>query len=418
MPGTFSKSILKVGTYHSPDGVVKVTPERLRHWARETKRLQSVGYAIPSHFDHSNELEELEPIAMDVLDRKQTRSASRTVGKLSDIRVSKDGQSAEIVLETLTPQATEAVKSNSVYVSPVIFPEWKDGAGNSYRDVITSFDLVDHPVDYSQTSFVPAQKLGLVPAIRMGVNTKPFRLGAAMADEEKEYDEFEEDSTDTEGDEGGSDSVPDTSMDEPAEETAPPTPVDTDPTDDIESNAQALGDVIAALQGMNIILPPDTAAGNFLERLHTALLTAQAHQGMGGNPGEMPGEQIPEAASPQIATMSVQQRQRVSKSLTQRIEALLKSGRCKPVEANNQKRALQTVRLSLDSEGNPRKSHIERWIEAREDVPEGTFWSNKQKTSATKLSRVPAPQTWNAFEAISPQEEDALVKEHLKRAVR
>ena len=129
---TFSKAILKCGTYHSPDGIVDVTPDRLNHWASGIAKLQSVGYSIPSHFDHGSELDLLTPIPNDELARGVSRSAQATVGRLKEFRVSADGQSAEIMLETLTPRAKEAVAANAIYVSPVIFPQWKDGAGNEF----------------------------------------------------------------------------------------------------------------------------------------------------------------------------------------------------------------------------------------------------------------------------------------------
>lgn len=392
MAGTFSKSILKVGTYHSPDGVVEVTPQRLKHWASETKRLQNVGYAIPSHFDHSNELDLLEPIAMDALARRQNRSAEVTVGKLADMRVAPDGQSAEIVLETLTPGATEAVSSNAVYVSPVIFPEWKDGAGNTYRDVITSFDLVDHPVDHSQSSFVPAQRMSqLVRAIRMGVNTKPFRLGPVMDEDEDNKPEDEETTSSEDG-------AVDSGESSESEEAPEPESQNLDDT-----NSQNLVEVIGALQRMNIVLPPDTSPTNFLDRLHTALLTAAAHQGLdGGDPTGDMGEGTPEAASPMIATMSVQARSAMQYAQSQyrdniakRLAALLRSGRCKPVEADQQKRVLSAVRLSLGKDGKPHKSEVEKWIDSREAVPKGTFWTQEQRTNAAqKLSIVEAPTSW------------------------
>lgn len=387
----FTKSILKPGTYHSPDGIVEVTPERLRHWEAGVKKLQKAGYAIPSHFDHSNEIDMLEPIAMDVLERRRNRSAEATVGRLKDMKVAPDGQSAEIVLETLTPGAKQSVESNAVYVSPVIFPQWKDGAGNVYDDVITSFDLVDHPVDHSQSSFVPSQRMSVIHAIRMGVNSKPFRLGPPPM-EEKDVPDDETESTDSE--------APDQEL--------PPEP-EPEPEMGSGGDSQNLADVIQALQGMNIVLPPDTSPGNFLDRLHTALLTAAAHQGLDNGAGGDMGEQPAEAASPMIATMSVQQRathnyaqNQYSAGIKSRLESLLKTGRCKPSEADQKRREITAVRLSLSPNGTPRKSSVEQWIESREVVPKGTFWSAEQKSEskAQRLSVSEPPTEWNATSAL------------------
>lgn len=435
MSGTFTKSILKVGTYHSPDGTVVVTPERLRHWERETRRLQNAKYAIPSHFDHASELDMLEPIAMDVLKRKQNRSASATVGHLESFKVAPDGKSAEIVLTTLTPTAQEKVASNAVYVSPVIFPEWKDGAGNKYRDVITSVDLVDHPVDYSQSSFIPAIRMGLsstpylLSGIRMARKPKPkqrsvaarrarlanaIRMGTMPDDDEEEYGKKDADV--------GADAAMDTDSapaDDAMDATADDTPADDGMSpSDIgigESEAfDALDQVLNLLAEFGVTLPDDTDDSTIIRHLRVAL-TALLNSGetddddtddtvedmTGELPTTAPGG-MPTASAPNIATMSVQQRATLTyaenlhkKTVNDRLDALLKSGRCTPAECDTRKRQLQAVKLSLTADGTPKPSDVEKFIESREAIPEGTMWTAEQRTrAATKLSVVNAPTQW------------------------
>lgn len=454
MSGVFSKSILKVGTYHSPDGTVVVTPERLKHWERETKRLQSVGYAIPSHFDHANDIDLLEPIAMDVLARKQNRSAKATVGKLDSFRVSADGQSAEIVLHTLTSDATESVGKNAVYVSPVIFPEWKDGAGNHFRDVLTSFDLVDHPVDYSQTSFVPAIKMSqaVCPAIRMG-QSKPYFLGARMPKSRSQQarklrfrqalvtglrrmgsDYDPEDADDDEpktksnagvGDGGTGDD--DSSAPAPKSDETPDPGDDPSPTEslDVAGNdaPDLLDSVLNLLNEFGVALPEDTTDRNLIPHLRvalTALLNAEAKadaedddgvQDMSDPslPGEAPGG-APVASAPNIAVMSLQQRKALERAevLEKRLHdqhrdatrnalaGLLKTGRCTPAEHDQFCRTLNTVRMSLNDVGDFKPTRVDAFIQDRSAVPEGTFWTDKQRSApAQKLSVVEAPTEWN-----------------------
>lgn len=388
----FKKTVLEVGTYHSPQGVVEVTPERLKHWESGVKQLQAARYAIPSHFDHSDRLEDLEPIAMDSLkrDMKRKRSAGNTVGRLTDFKVAEDGQSAEIIVETLREDAKQAVESNSVYVSPVIFPEWKDGAGRVYHDVITSVDLVDHPVDYSQSSFTPVLAMSTIPVIRMGL--QPYRLGLPMEmeDEDKKKKPESESEDKPESDE------PITMEMEAEDETLPDPEPAPEPAPDY---SQALADVVGALAKMDIVLPEDTSPENFLDRLHVALLTAAAHQGV--DAGAAPGDEQPEAATPAIATMSLaaqnalkfaekQHNAQVSRSL----DALLKTGRATPAEVNVKRRELSAIKLSLDNDGNPRASDVEKWIDSRRAVPKGTFWTPGQRSQfeAKRLSLVTPPE--------------------------
>jgi hypothetical protein len=417
MSGVFTKSILKVGTYHSPDGVVNVTPERLKHWERETRRLQSVGYAIPSHFDHASELDLLEPIAMDVLQRGQNRSAAATVGKLESFKVLPDGKSAEITLHTLTPKASEVVGNNTVYVSPVIFPEWKDGAGNTYRDVITSFDLVDHPVDYSQTSFVPA--------VRMGLNKRPFLLGGLrmsttanrpakrrdtlarrarfQAAVRMGLDDMEKDDDVLPADPSGEDT------DSAADDASPTDTLGVEPT----QAPDILDSVLNLLAEYGVVLPDDTTDENIISHLRVALTALLNSEGdpagddesddLLGEPGAMPtasGSDMPVASAPNIATLSVQQRALLTYAETmhknavgQRLQAVLKSGRCTPAEADSQQRLLQAVKLNLTKAGTPAATDVEKWIESREAVPEGTFWSDKQRTQAAQVLSVVEPRS-------------------------
>lgn len=458
MSGTYSKSILKVGTYHSPDGVVHVTPERLRHWEQQTKRLQSVGYAIPSHFDHANEIDLLEPIAMDVLSRGQNRSAQATVGRLDRFTVAPDGKSAEIVLHTLTPGAKEVVENNAVFVSPVIFPEWKDGAGNKYRDVITSFDLVDHPVDHSQSSFVPAIKMGLrvCPAIRMGLGKPHFlerngmptknrsivarkqrfksALRAGLVRMGSDYDPSEDEESAMEAEFGTADDTP------TADETGTPSD-DASPTDtmdvDTSEAPDLLDSVLNLLHEFGVTLPDDTTDANLIPHLRvalTALLNADngedevEDEGVedmtdDGMPGAAPGG-MPVASAPNIATMSVQQRKIVERaSVLERklqdqhreatkasLASLLKSGRCTPAEHDSYLRTLGAVRMSLTDDGSFKPNRVDAFIEDRKAVPQGTFWTNQQRSAPAQLmSVVEPPSAWKTGGGTSTREiKDAI----------
>lgn len=439
MEGEFAKTMLKVGTYHSPDGVVDVTPERLRHWERQVKAIQSVGYAIPSHFDHSNDEELLTPISESELRAKISRSAKHTVGKLKSFRVTPDGQAAEIVLHTLEPDATKSVASNSVYVSPVIHPAWKDGAGTKYNDALTSFDLVDWPVDHSQSSFTPLIRLGqrVCPTIRMGAS-KPYILErspmttATATSKNRSVDArrsrfkaalkagIQVMGSDYDPDEDKDDMGAGTPVDAAADSADTPTPSDDpSPTDTIGTDAaqapDLLDSVLNLLHEFGVSLPDDTTDESLINHLRVALTALLAAGGDDEPEDEMTGDDqpkvdaMPQPVAPTIATLSVQQRKALDraaiaeralaeshkKNLEQKLGSLLRSGRCTPHEHDNQLRTLNTVRMSMLDDGTFRESRVDYFVEDRETVPAGTYWTDSQRTDSLtqKLSVVEPPDS-------------------------
>lgn len=439
MEAKFAKTMLRVGTYHSPDGTVEITPERLRHWERQVQAVQRVGYAIPSHFDHSNDEELLTPIKLSELRERRSRSARNTVAHLESFRVLPDGNGAEIVLKTLDPHATNAVASNAVYVSPVIHPSWQDGAGNKYPDCLTSFDLVDWPVDYSQSTFTPLVRMGAktCPAIRMG-RSKPYfwernmptanvksrakaarkqRMKNALAaglrrmgsDAMPEDDDEEDDSTTNEQQPTGTDT--------PGEQDTATPSDDSSPTDTIgvdASEAPDLMDQVLNLLGeYGVTLPDDTTDANLISHLRVAL-TALLASDNGGNEDAMDDgmddgsdpNAVPQPTVPTIATMSLRMRkateraERAEKALAahhrKRVDAslheLCKTGRCTPIERDEMLRNLGTVRMSLNDAGEFDPTRVDHFIADRSNIPEGTFWSEKQRTEIVqKLSAVAPP---------------------------
>ena len=231
---------------------------------------------------------------------------------------------------------TTPSKKFSAVVSPVIFEEWKDGKGRVHEDCITHVDLVQHPVDNSQTDFVPAS---IACALRMGLDTgKPKTYLLAdhdMADDGSKHDD-----------------------DNPGE----------------AESTDRLKNVIEALAAMKIVLPDDTTAENFFERVEAALLTAAA---MGGEEIPMGTEEL-EATTPDFAALSLRgpfakfASNEHRKGVALRLDALLEKGQCTPAEYKEKEMTLKSVRLSLDSAGNHRLTPTESWIDSRESVPEGT----------------------------------------------
>lgn len=402
MASHFAKTMLRVGSYHSPDGRVDITPSRIRHWAEQFRRLTAANQVVPMHWDHGTDGESLQPVSA-----SQFRSARNTVGRLKDFRPTADGRAAEVVFETVDPAATAKVASNAVYVSPVIFPRWRDGQGNEYRDLITHMDIVDHPVDHSQTPARPME--AITCCLRMGMGTRPFTLG------------LEDGMRDTDIDDTGPGADEQTDIDIPVDD-ADDTPGDGQP---------GVGDLMLALADHGIILPDDTTLDNFLDRLVTALIAKK-----GSQPGG-PGEDVTTPqdggfdsgdttiASPQIATMSTATLaalrfggQEYRKRLASSLDRLLRTGRCTPAEHAAKRAELDTVKLSLDATGQPKQSTLSIWLEAREGLPKGACWDSAEKLRRMSARVVDQPDARALLRdpaRLEGAELDAAVKTFLKR---
>src|SRR5262245_22221212 len=197
----FRKTVLQVGKkYKSPDGEVVVTKERLKHWADTFGQMSAIGAVIPIGWDHSTKLEDLTALSTDEYEKR--RSAKNTVGKLAEFKVADSGEAAELTLEITAPVAEGRAERNEVYVSPVLFEKYTHGTGDKFSDCFTHVDLVNHPVDHSQTPFAKVEPGMIACALRMGADTKIYRL----ADDDNPFKKKDGDGDGEagEGDKGGS----------------------------------------------------------------------------------------------------------------------------------------------------------------------------------------------------------------------
>lgn len=431
----FTKTALKVGTYRSPDGEVNVTTERLRHWQEQFKRMKAANQVVPIDWDHAEEASALQP--MSLKDWRKKRSSQDTVGLLDDFALSSDGKSAIVTLDVRDPKAIQRANENAVYISPVLFPSWADGAGNDYQDVITHVDFVNHPVDHSQSEFTPAEPGVIACAIRMALS-KPYRLSeTTMAEKTIElepYHGFIRMGSDDPADGfftkngktipitvGGEDYLDDD------HKAASPSKKwkgrgsksrkgrkgkgkkmslvlrmseDTEPMEaDVigEDDTDMVDEVLDLLEENGVVLPEDTTDENLVSTLRVAL-TAVNGKNIEDPDDEPEDEGEPmEVQEPSISTMSLTAskalayaEQQHQSSVQGRLDALLQTGRCTPAEHRDKKNAVDSVKLSLTKEGKPKPSTLEQWIEARVSVPAGTFWSDEQKIKMSAVTEPPA----------------------------
>lgn len=415
MAKQFSKrTVLSVGTHHSPDGKVEITPQRLKHWQNQFAKLSANKQVVPMHWNHAEDAESLQPISESDLNEQKTRNAKNTIGKLLDFAIAPDGLSAELKFEAFDDKAIDALDANAVYVSPVIMPAWKDGQGNQYPDTITHLDLVNYPVDALQGPAIAC-------ALRMGLNTKPYRLATKPPKIDDDADDdgvenFADDDfvSDDEAAMPGDDAaIP---GDDAAESETPNFPMESD--DNPDSPPQAtdrtkLAAVVSGLAQLGIVLPSDFDFANpnsldvLLTSLNTLLRAQQDHESenaadddQGGFPGG--GESLPDAQimDPQMQTMSLQQRHILKLAQTQhstglvaKLDKLLENGQCSPAEYHAMKTRAGTVRLSLNAQGQPKQTSVDAWIESRKAVPRGTFWDKSQRLRMSQV--IPHPDVAN-----------------------
>jgi len=380
----FTKTILKVGKYRSLDGEVNVTPARLRHWVDQFKKFSAAGNVVPVAFDHASDAAGLTPLSIN-----EFRSAENTVGRLSDLRLSNDGHAAEMTLELSDPKAVKLAKSNDVFVSPVLGNRWRDGSGNKYRDLWTHVDIVNHPVDASQSPFTA-----------LSAATQFWRF--ALDEDEDQLDEMAGEMNDAGDDmDAGMD---DAAMDmDAAPPEADPAPMD-DMPDPMDEAGGDISEVLADLLQVGIVLGDDTTEMNFMDRLIPALKTYIANQDTGGDmsPGDddLYKDEPVQVEQQQFQQMSLQQRKvheyaqtKHREEIRSRLNKLFVQGRCTRKELEDQRSATEIVRLSLNSSGSPAKSDVERWIDSREAVPKGTFWSKKVRTQRMSVQVEKPPIT-------------------------
>jgi hypothetical protein len=408
----FKKAILHANeTYHSPDGEVPVTTARLKNWEANFQRVTKAGYAVPVAWDHAADIAGASPVKLS--SKGKLPSAKNTVGKLAGFKVAADGSHAEILLDITDPTAKGRCERNEVCVSPIIFDKWADGAKSEYSDLLTHVDLVTWPVDHSQKPFVKVEPGTIACGIRMGLSGKGISRMAFPGEE----DEDEKD-TDLDG-------TPDAVDPAPEVPETPEKPENPDmPTDD---SGDAIAEAIVAhLDQLGISLPAawnfktDAAAEILLTGLKTALKAKQNAEPKEEAEEEEPnnGDDVMQVQDPGYAAMSLQANAAFSfaekqyrSGIATRMSALLESGRCTPAEAKFHEPTIKAVKLSLGSDGEPAKSQLEMWIESREAVPQGTFWSPEVRTQKLSLNVEQPPSA----DGSSPEEDAKIVNWALGR---
>lgn len=276
-----SKAVIACGTHRPPEGPpVVVTPERLRHWSEQHRRMTAAGLKVPVCWGHQSRAVPLDP--NDPSDA-QYLSSRYNAGYAESLIPTPDGrlvasantpgmeadESGNLVAWTRLADGRE-VKAAVSEVSIGIAKKFKDGAGRVWDDVITHIAVTPHPVWSGQDGFT---KLGGLESRVEGLVV----LGSAdMADETMTDDSM----------------LDDVSGDDVEVVPPPPPP----PADGPEAN---LAKLLPALAEHGITLPEGTDDENFVERLYVAITALQGKltpMGAGDVPQEGPvTQQEPDA---------------------------------------------------------------------------------------------------------------------------
>lgn len=351
----FKKQILPPDTYHAPAGTVEVDGDRLKHWEDTFSTMKERGVKVGVAWDHPKDpLSEAQP-----LEGKFSGSAQDNIGFLESITVIDDA--AEIIIDVPREEDAEKVRHNLAEVSPVIFPEWKDGKANTYEDCITQIGLVRLPVEANQAPFqlvmstVDGHEIYKLPEATSSTITMSTVDGSTVY---KLATDMEE---------------------EKAEVEKSGIPVD----------LERLKHIIELLADDQLMMPEDTTAENFFERLEATLLTKKAieEKQMGSQDLE-PSKEVATLSTdttdtkPQDPTpleMYSTREHREKRAIE--LSTLIKTGRCTPAEAEERKESVQIIMMDLNDKGEHKLTSVEEWIESRKACPPGTFWTDEQKTT-------------------------------------
>jgi hypothetical protein len=281
----FEQEFLKPGRYHIGGGrFADVTAKDIAQHVGNTRRLIQAGYAPPVLLAHAKPGSKAGAPVLETAASK----VKNGVGWLDNVRVGEDG-SAVHLLRITDPAAAEKLENGSIaFASPELRPEWTDGRGRSWENIISHMALTHKPRNPDQGKFTEVVP---VPMAQAGVAQYSLDDMVSLGDDEDEDDE--EGGVDLDGD-GDADTADDdmaaedlgngsemSEIEEDDEDEGPDMPAPGDASSlKLQERLRA---VIAHLSKLGVVLPEDTVEADtnvMLDRLLTGLLTANASKDM------------------------------------------------------------------------------------------------------------------------------------------
>jgi hypothetical protein len=267
--------------------VVDTDPARVTHWNNSTKAMLKAGLSIPVPLEHGDEH------AMD----KRTAEAARTLhnsGWVVDSRIGKGGK-LEYKLRIDDPETAKAVREKRIgMVSPLIEPEFLDGSGREWNDVIVHLALTNKAVIQPQGEFkrvaASLRTGGVIPKLSTrfrGICCQAVALsagGGAMGGDKPDDDEVIDDT-----DEGAGKPPVDPSKGLPKKPDEPGDGGANLPPLNPGVDRPVSPDLIEALKRHNLYLPDDCKLSQLEPMLMVSLNTSALSQGLMDEP-EIPGD--------------------------------------------------------------------------------------------------------------------------------
>lgn len=275
MPEMFRKTLLVPGTHHAPQGVQVVSPERIRRWVDKFRQLKSAGVRFPVPWGHRlSAIPEYGTVDdaeyQNAVERRAFEEARYNAGFIEGMEI---GPNGELVITApvppgykVCPQSNDLINEHDgtrIGEMSAGIGHWRDGKGQSHKDIIIHAALVPLPIWAGQDGFSLATTTQA--ATLSGSQNAIFTctLSSKTGGNPMEPEEDETPEVDAEDD------VYEPEPEAPPEDAAPIVPPAPPPVDYCE---QAL----ALLSQMGLALPQDTDSENFCERLVIALTVAQS----------------------------------------------------------------------------------------------------------------------------------------------
>ena len=171
----YEKQILSDGLYmvSRSDGtrsVELITPERIKHWADQHKAMTEAGLRIPAPDYHDTDANPNNP-------NGSKSNYGWWDAMTADIGQDEDGAQRmflngelDVPIESDAEKIGKTVKETSIYAEP----EFVDGNGNIWKDVLTHVAVVVKPIEPNQPNFIPKSENAL--ALSMSHQRLPVQM--------------------------------------------------------------------------------------------------------------------------------------------------------------------------------------------------------------------------------------------------
>lgn len=159
--GLHWKELARTGFFQSLTAPIEITRSRLAHWSAMHAAMRRAGLLVPITWEHQDlgparMSSEFDPMADAI---RRAEKVRLTAGTVVDTRLARDPATGEWLLFGLldVPRADDSGRLGATvhYCSPEIDPEFRDGLGKVWRDVVTHVALVNVPVNHLQVPFAP-----------------------------------------------------------------------------------------------------------------------------------------------------------------------------------------------------------------------------------------------------------------------